>query len=816
MEYLAGPGQFHGRSAQQARSPRALIVAAMIVVLLGGVVLALAGIPAARAADATLPIDKVQPGMVGYAKTVATGTVVTTFTVEVIGVLTNDPGFPEGNYIVFRASGDLINQTQGIVAGMSGSPIYLQDPDDSQYKIAGAISYGDAFVDPKIAFATGIDDMLELTSAPGMATLAMRPTRLVPRDGTAINAGGGRIIRSAVVDDGTGRVPPDTLSLKPLGGLISVSGLSPSSRGYARIKTKLESKGFRVIPAVASGRAGPDVSTATIEPGASLGVGLTSGDATIAGIGTVTYVDDTKVLGFGHPMLWIGTANFPMMTGYVHTIWPSDSGFGYKIASAGDTTGTIVQDRSMGVAGRLGQTPLETPLSVDVVNATEGTSTSRSYRISKGAMNVSELGPDLAWDLAAATSDVAFEDVAGTAETSFTIAGTTATGKSFSLGWGNRVYNKGWIGGVAPDDFAMSLYALLENDFEDVTITAMSYGATVTAQRQTARLVDASLLGRRIVAGSTMTVRLSYVPYNSDTTQTVDTTIAIPAGFPATAMLSASCADDYDEEMALMNQTRNFTQIVEAIENRQRDDEINVTLIPGSSDMYGLYAMGAMRAAAVPITKTLRMESVMSGSVMKNTASITMAGPSAVTYGGAARFTGRVSDLSDPYHFDVLDERPKVELWMKPYGSAEGTIVATTLGSQTTGAYAISYVPTITGTFWTRFAGNDSLLDAKSSSRVVNVRAYVSIRSSAYRTRLGRTVTLSGGVRPVFPGRTAEIQILSGRRWYRLALRPLGATGDYSYRWTLRRRGVFRLRARFFSFQGYASNYSRTIAVVVY
>jgi hypothetical protein len=567
---------------------------------------------------------------------------------------------------------------------------------------------------------------------------------------------------------------------------------------------------------VVSGRAGPDVSTATIEPGASLGVGLVSGDATVAGIGTVTYVDGTKVLGFGHPLLWLGGTNFPMMTGYVHTIWPSDSGLGYKIVAAGDTTGTIVQDRSTGVAGKLGQTPIESPLSVDVVNATEGTSTSRSYRISKGALNVPELGVDLAWSMVAATSDIAFEDVAGTAETSFTIAGSTATGKNFSLEWGNRTYNKGYIGGVAAEDFALSLWTLLDNDFEDVTITAMSYGATITAQRQTARIVDASLLGNRIVAGSTMTVRISYVPYNSDATQTVDTTIAIPAGFPSSAMLSVSSVRDGAGEMSMSQAVRGLVDVVEGIEGRQRNDEISVALIPMSADIYdGPYGLAA-RATVAPVTKTVSTQLVMSGSVVKNTASITMAAPSAVTYGGVARFTGRVTDLSDPYHFDSLDERPLVELWMKPYGSTVGTIVATTLGNQTSGGYAISYVPTVTGTFWTRFAGSDSLLDAKSTSRVVSVRAYVSIKSSAYLARLGRTITLSGGVRPVFPGRSVEIQLLSGRRWYRLALRPLGATGDYSYAWRLRRRGVFRLRTRFFSYQGYASNYSRTIAVVVY
>ena len=61
---------------------------------------------------------------------------------------------------------------------------------------------------------------------------------------------------------------------------------------------------------------------AKIEPGSALSVALITGDFDLSGIGTVTHVEGKRVYGFGHPFMGLGACEYPLMTGYVHAIYP--------------------------------------------------------------------------------------------------------------------------------------------------------------------------------------------------------------------------------------------------------------------------------------------------------------------------------------------------------------------------------------------------------------------------------------------------------------------------------------------------------------
>ena len=63
-------------------------------------------------AEQFMPVSDVRPGMTGYAKTVARGTQIETFPVEILGVMKNSG--PSGDLILARFSGPLIEQTGGI------------------------------------------------------------------------------------------------------------------------------------------------------------------------------------------------------------------------------------------------------------------------------------------------------------------------------------------------------------------------------------------------------------------------------------------------------------------------------------------------------------------------------------------------------------------------------------------------------------------------------------------------------------------------------------------------------------------------------
>src|SRR4051812_32196096 len=77
-------------------------------------------------------VEEVRPGMKGHGKTVMKGTKVETFQAEVIGVLKNTS--PGRDMILARLSGLGLEKT-GVIAGMSGSPVYVEG------KLLGAVAY---------------------------------------------------------------------------------------------------------------------------------------------------------------------------------------------------------------------------------------------------------------------------------------------------------------------------------------------------------------------------------------------------------------------------------------------------------------------------------------------------------------------------------------------------------------------------------------------------------------------------------------------------------------------------------------------------
>ena len=68
-------------------------------------------------AETFMSVKDVQPGMTGYAKTVAHGRKIETFPVEVLGIMKN--AGPSGDLILAKFSGPLIEESGGIAQGKS-------------------------------------------------------------------------------------------------------------------------------------------------------------------------------------------------------------------------------------------------------------------------------------------------------------------------------------------------------------------------------------------------------------------------------------------------------------------------------------------------------------------------------------------------------------------------------------------------------------------------------------------------------------------------------------------------------------------------
>ncbi len=155
--------------------------------LYGFVLIFLLSICPLRAANnsAIFPLSDVKPGMKGEMYTIFSGDQIEKTDLEVIGVLHNAVG-PKLDVILVRLLGDQVQQT-GVVAGMSGSPVYFDG------KLAGALALKlGTFTKEAIGGVTPIQDMLEVEQSRPAVSPTTRPSAVQePREAAQTFAGAG-------------------------------------------------------------------------------------------------------------------------------------------------------------------------------------------------------------------------------------------------------------------------------------------------------------------------------------------------------------------------------------------------------------------------------------------------------------------------------------------------------------------------------------------------------------------------------------------------------------------------------------------------
>ena len=108
--------------------------------------------------------SELRPGMQGYAETVVQGAQKVSFNVEIIGVVNNGKGSPK--QILARAYGPIIDDTNGVIHGMSGSPVYVDG------KLIGAVARAvGQDVLPYKFYITPIEEMLDIWNLPDPLTV---------------------------------------------------------------------------------------------------------------------------------------------------------------------------------------------------------------------------------------------------------------------------------------------------------------------------------------------------------------------------------------------------------------------------------------------------------------------------------------------------------------------------------------------------------------------------------------------------------------------------------------------------------------------
>jgi hypothetical protein len=473
----------------------------------------------AALAGEVMPLDQVRPGMQGVGRTVFEGARVDEFGVRILGVLENAVG-PRQSLILARLEGGPLAQT-GVIAGMSGSPVFVDG------KLVGAVAYAFPFGKEPIAGITPIADMIEAagSSAPRAASTRLHPggagALKAPLDRASVAAALVRPLRTPAPGAYRGEALPPGVTgatLSPVALPLVFSGFEADTFDWAR--GVFSAMGFAPVMGGGGGAApGP---LPDLAPGAAVGVSLVEGDLDLSVTGTVTHIEGDRVYAFGHPFYNLGPTRFPLKKAWVYSIFPSLQ-VSWKIAAALDAVGTMDQDRSTTISGRLGGGPRMIPVEVHL------RSPRASERTFRFRMVEDELFTPLLGYVALLSVLQGHERATG--------AATLRVDARLSLAGGREVLVHDVVASdqAAPQAAAAvagPLALLVGNDFERVAIERLDVSVDAAETLETATLVRAWVdHAPPLRPGTVAPVRVQLRTHRGETlTETLE--VAIPASAP--------------------------------------------------------------------------------------------------------------------------------------------------------------------------------------------------------------------------------------------------------------------------------------------
>jgi hypothetical protein len=300
---------------------------------------------------AIMPLDQIHEGMKGTALTVFQGVKPESMDVEVLGVMRNVNG-PKGDIILVRLHGSKPEYT-GVVAGMSGSPVYFDG------KLAGALAFriGEFSKEP-IAGVTPIEEMLEINALDHSPARGPAPMRASTSDDNALEQNAATQTASPGESE---TLPSQNYSnyLKPIETPLVFNGFSDET--LQRYGSQFAAAG--IVPVMGIGSASDRKQPEPIEAGSAVSAVLVRGDMDIAATCTVTYVDAQRLLACGHPLLQFGEVDLPMTKARVLATLPSPMN-AFKIVNTTETVVAFVQDRQNGIMGVPGRESKMIPVTV--------------------------------------------------------------------------------------------------------------------------------------------------------------------------------------------------------------------------------------------------------------------------------------------------------------------------------------------------------------------------------------------------------------------------------------------------------------------
>lgn len=520
--------------------PSSLIPALALVGLVASLPLGLksAQAGAATARPDTMPVSQIKRGMKGYGLTVFEGTRPERFDVEVIDVLKNFR--PRQDLILVKTKHPRLEIVK-VVAGMSGSPIYLDN------KMVGAYAYGWSFGSEPVAGVTPIDNMLEDLVRPLPDKIFGWPLKTAAKGkaGTAPLAasdsgrfhGASYDLREHAAALAQQRAPSASAAA-PVATPLLVGGMTNSA--IALTRDLMSPLGMEPLQAGGGGTQDPSAPK-RYEDGGAIGVQLIRGDMSAMGLGTVTRVEGDKLVAFGHPMMEAGVTALPTSIGKVLWFLASDQR-SFKIGMGVREVGALIQDRQASIViSHSAQAPV-VPFKVSIKGMPGLPSSNWRFEIAHEKFMTPSF---MAVAVGSALQAVANErqDVSWTAVSKLKIKGY---GEIKLEDYGVAIGGTPEAGEFARSNLVRAAGAVLNNPWQPAVLEGAEMEIELHYARDILRLRGAELLEPEIDAGKPARIRVTLVPYTGPE-QTRVLSVDLPS-YLAGQTVSLEIAPGYTEE----------------------------------------------------------------------------------------------------------------------------------------------------------------------------------------------------------------------------------------------------------------------------
>lgn len=772
---------------------RARLTGAVVALALALFVLVVASPQASAAPANTIDLVELQQAMDdnggtldGYFKTVLEDDVIVNIPATVRSIVPNMTS--DGALILFEAGGAQISAIGGIAQGMSGSPLYVDV--EGKDMLAGAVSYGDVMTLDNLGLATPIEYMMAIEDrylndavpAPPAARSAALAAPIAAEGETVKRV----VVATSVERARRVKAVEGTAVFAPL-TTVQIGGLDPRTQAYKAAAVKLQSMGFSVVSPAVGMSAGYDPGfTTALTGGASMGALFSRGDYWSGAAGTVTYVDGTKLLGFGHPLAWIGETDMYLTNALVSGIWKS-AYTPYKLIAPAALRGTITQDRNSGVAGSIGPAPADTTVTATATFAGRTVdSTSNTVRSLTSTY-------DWCWLPVEASAVPVYRAIdayglAGSASTTTTIV--VSDGAEDYTVTREDLYDSSSDVTFAPlEDMYSILSTLTENPdgIAAASIKSVTFDGAFEQRRNAARIVSVAVPGG--LRAGTNDVQVKLAVHGQAELGTVHVALIIPSGtsLQGTLFVSGLGEDFLFDENVLVAGASPAPGGDDRLTLAEVVDSLNA--LPSNNDLSVEYwADGSFETPDA--STVVGTEWVVRGERSAATSSLSLrAAPMTVSYNAAVRLWGSVSGPTSA---------TTVGIYAKPLGAATQTLIATVPATMSDGLAVFEYrVPHVTKntTYTAQWAGNADYLGSKSAVKV-SVRPWVRLGADPTSIRLGKSTVLTARVLPVLPARAVAIQrrTASGD-WVNLARKTTNAQGQAVVTWKPAQTGTYVLRA---------------------